>query len=172
MPATLEKVPPRTFKAARGASFGDKDAAKYGKFLERKAGLGKRPVPSEKIVELGEPENSPIHEQFTWDDSVAAHQHRLEEARHLVNHLVYVTGYDDEGKEETARAFHNVIVRNGETERGYVSDAVVWRNPKLAEQVIEAANRELAAWRDRYRSYSELASAVEKVDEALEEIAA
>lgn len=169
--ATIAKVPPRQYKAAVGASFGDKDAAKYGKFLERKAGLGKRLVPPEKVVELAEPEDSPIHEQFTWEDSEAAREWRIREARTLINHIVYVTGHDDEGNEQVSRAFLNVTERNGESQRGYVSDRIVWSRPKLAEQVIESAMRELAGWRDRYESYSELASAVAKIDEVLDEAA-
>ena len=170
-PATIQRVPPRVYKAAPGASFGDDAAVKYGKFLERKAGLGKRLVPPEKIVDLAEPEDSPIHEEFTWDDSVAAHEQRLAQARKLVSHIVYVVGHDDEGKEQVSRAFLNVTVRNGDEQRGYVSDKVIWAEPKLAEQVIKSALRELQGWRDRYESYSELATAIAKVDEVLEEVA-
>jgi hypothetical protein len=36
------------------------------------------------VVEAARPESSPLHDRFTWDDSEAAHQFRLIEARKLI----------------------------------------------------------------------------------------
>ena len=38
----------------------------------------------EDVVEAARPANSPLHTRFTWDDSAAAHQFRLEQARTLI----------------------------------------------------------------------------------------
>lgn len=164
---TIERVPARQYRAAPGARFGHEDAARYGRFLERKAGLGENLVPPERIIELAQPDDSPLHDQFTWDDSHAAHRWRIVEARTLVSHLVYAKEVD--GEEVMVRAFHNVTIRNGHRQRGYVSDRVVWKRPDLAEQVVTKAIRELEGWRDRYRAYSELAGVVAKVEEVLDE---
>lgn len=41
----------------------------------------------ELVVEEARPEGSPLHDQFTWDDAAAAHEHRLYEARALIRSI-------------------------------------------------------------------------------------
>lgn len=38
----------------------------------------------EDVVTAAEPEDSPLHELFTWNNEVAGHKHRLDEARALI----------------------------------------------------------------------------------------
>ena len=164
--ATLQRVPQREYRAAPGAGFGHEAATKYGKFLERK--LRNKPRDPHEIVELARPETSPIHERFTWDDTEAAVRWRVEEARHLVSHIVVSTPKPD-GEVVEARAFFNVTTENGESKRGYISSRQVWARPGLAEQVREAALRELRGWTDRYAIYEELSDVVGRVAEVLAE---
>jgi hypothetical protein len=52
--------------------------------LQRLADLhGRRPTP-EEVIEAARPADSPLHSRFTWDDSEAAHQWRLMQARNLL----------------------------------------------------------------------------------------
>lgn len=39
---------------------------------------------AEKVIEAARPEESPLHEDFTWDDEVAGHKCRLQEAEGLI----------------------------------------------------------------------------------------
>lgn len=39
------------------------------------------------VLEAATPEDSPLHSAFTWDDTEAAHQHRLAEARRIVKSI-------------------------------------------------------------------------------------
>jgi hypothetical protein len=41
-------------------------------------------------VEEAEPEDAVLHNHFEWDDSVAAHEHRLGQARQLIRSVVVV----------------------------------------------------------------------------------
>jgi hypothetical protein len=42
---------------------------------------------AEAFLVAAKKKSSPVHEQFEWDDSVAAHQHRLNQARTMINSL-------------------------------------------------------------------------------------
>lgn len=161
------------FQAARGAQFSDKEARRYGKYLYSKLGLGSRVVPAEVVLKAAEPENSPLHDAFQWDDSQAAHAYRLVQAQHLISHIVINVPVGDNGTETSVRAFHHVteITESGVV-AGYVSERVVWERPDFAVQVKAKALRELRGWRDRYRTYEELAWAAERVGQVVEEMEA
>lgn len=160
------------YKAASGAGFSNRQAQKFGTFLEAKVGLGERPVTPAEIVDAARPKRSPIHNAFTWDDQVAAERWRLDEARHLVQHLVVSVPWED-GTETRVRAFHSVTVagedEDGPLSRGYVSGEVVWSSPELTDQVVTRAFRELRGWTDRYRTYADLGHVVAHIDWVLEQ---
>jgi hypothetical protein len=169
MSATFQRV--RTFKAAAGAGFSDADAERFGKFLEGKLGLGSRPVSPEAIVEAARPTRSPLHRQFTWDDTEAATRYRISEARHLVTHIVVATPLAN-GGQASVRAFHSVATDSVDpdvTARGYVSERVVWTHPEWSAQVVARARAELRGWQRRYATYEELQHLMGAIDDALEE---
>jgi hypothetical protein len=161
--------PARQYRAAPGAPFDDKQAQKYGTFLERKVGLGEGLRSPADIVEASRPVKAPTHEVFEWDDAEAADQYRLQQARQLVNHIMVIRQTDD-GPVVT-RAYHSVVAKadpdDERATRGYVSEAIVWREPKLRDQVVRDALRELQSWRDRYQHYAALAAEVALVEQAL-----
>ena len=65
------------------------------------------------VVDAASDEDSALHEWFEWDDSAAAHAHRLAQARQLIR-VVYVR--DD--KQQKGPAFYHVTT---DDERRYVS---------------------------------------------------
>lgn len=161
--------PERKFKAAPGAGFDDAAAQRYGMFLERKVGLSRGPQSPQTIVDASRPKSAPTHGCFEWNDTEAATQYRLVQARNLVNHLLVVRETD--GGSTLTRAFHSVVARPSEDEpttRGYISEQIVWQTPRLADQIVREALRELQSWRNRYAEYSALQREVGLVDEALQ----
>jgi hypothetical protein len=163
----------KLFTAAPGASFNDEQAQAFGEFLEGRAGLAAGPVSPAEIVKLSRPKRSPTHSQFTWDDTQAAEERRLDQARSLVNHIRVVAVV---GKEHVAtKAFHSVVVRETKDDpptRGYVSQEVVWRSPNLRMQVVNAALRELRHWQQELSIYDDLTAAVDQVGAAIESLEA
>jgi hypothetical protein len=59
---------------------------------------------TDRIVAAAKSPKNPLHDQFEWDDSVAAHQQRLGVARALIRDIVYV-GEDLEGNVVQTIAF-------------------------------------------------------------------
>lgn len=152
------------YLAANGAGFNDAKAKRYGRYLERKVGLGERVVAAEEIVAAARPKRSPIHECFTWDDHEAAEQFRLVEARRLVSHIVRVEPLPT-GETAKVRAFLHVTSETGD--RGYVAETVVWQSENLSQQVVTRAVAELRGWVRRYSVYTQLAGVATRIDEVL-----
>jgi hypothetical protein len=66
---------------------------------------------AEILLVAATPDSHPLHAHFEWDDSVAATQHRLEQARRLIRSC-RVTFAGTDGKIRTVREFHSVVIRD------------------------------------------------------------
>ncbi len=99
----------KKYKARSGAKFSDKQAQVIGKALNSlrdKEGH----ISSEEIVKSASNKKSPLYEFFTWDNTKAAAEFRLHQARSLVNHIVEVVVVS--GKEVTQRSFFSVTAED------------------------------------------------------------
>ena len=66
------------------------------------------------LVEKARPENSPIHDAFTWNDTKAAQERRLGQARYLIAAVVRVTMTSNvDTKVKVVKAFIHVPSRSG-----------------------------------------------------------
>src|SRR5262245_44057464 len=102
-------------------------------------------VTASAVVDAASKESSPLHNYFTWDDSEAAHQYRLTQARTLIKRVRVIA---PDGVEE--QIFHVPSITRGEGE--YQIRSVVVSQPDAYERAMAAA-------------LSDLASAQENVDE-------
>lgn len=122
---------------------------------------GKKMTP-ELVVEDARNSSSPIHKAFDWDDTVAAHKHRLAQARQLENSLRLEIIVGERGVRHVS-AFVNVqsptINENGEVvgERHYEPIKIVLNDPILMQQMLENARKDLMSWYNRYEVVSDLA---------------
>ena len=129
------------------------DAQKAGRRLmaihKRKGHLS-----AEMVLRDAEKVNSPLHDHFEWDDSEAAEQHRLWQARMVINSIVILR---DNGEKDTPlRAF--VHLRDADDEPVYMDINVAMGDEAMRKQVLTRAWRELESWRSRYEEYEELAA--------------
>ncbi len=77
--------------------------------LERKGELT-----AEKVVEKAHALSSPLHDAFTWDDTVAAQERRMDQARYLIGSVrVIVKESNLSPEKETRKAFHHVPNAHG-----------------------------------------------------------
>ena len=121
------------------------------KKIENSYGL----VTPKAIVEEAESELSPLHDYFQWDDTKAANEFRLWQAREMIA-KVRITFQDRE-----LDAYYNVrIMVEGEMQQGYASLTRVISEKSLRVQVINQALRELEYWQIKYSEYKELENLV------------
>lgn len=136
------------YRFKKGITYHGVDAQIAGEELERirvKNGGKLRP---EDIVKSAKLRRSPIHEIFTWDDSAAAHAHRLAEARAFVRTVVIVVKQGP-----PLPAFWNVMVRKSvggdqDAERYYQSAQVISRSPAEYDSALQVMLTELATAQD------------------------
>lgn len=102
------------------------------------------------VVEAARPASHPLHGRFEWDDTKAAHQHRLWQARHLIRMVFEVV----EGTETEAPVFYSLTTdRAAETYRPL---ATILTDDDLYVQLLADAVAELKAMQARYRMLKEL----------------
>lgn len=158
-----------TCKASPGAQFKKKDAPLIDKHLRSLEKLhGQRVTPAIVVDDASDPD-SPLHRYFQWDDTEAAKQWRLQQARLLINHIL-VSVRTPSGDTVDTKAWHSVRITDADdetTERAYVSMSTVDSSPELREQVIATAKRELSYWQIRYRQYVELWPIMDAIDKTM-----
>lgn len=110
----------------------------------------------EEIVTAAEDPASAMHDWFEWDDSEAAQQHRLHQARMLLGVVrVKVTGSDTE-EQEPIRAFVNIRIGDAK-DRQYFTVPDAMKSPDLREKLLEQARRDMDKFCERYHELQELA---------------
>lgn len=122
------------------------------------------PVEAEAVVEAARPKRSPIHGAFEWDDTAAAHQHRLKQARDLVTHLVPVVE-----KDAPRPPVQFVHVRTGEA-KGYVATSRAMSDPEFREQTLMSALAGLRSWWTRYSGLEQMVPLTRRVESLIKRI--
>lgn len=107
-----------------------------------------------QLVEAARSEDSPLHSWFQWDDSEAAQQHRLWQARQLLRVTVQYIGEGDQAV--SVRAFVS-LTTDRNAAGGYRVTATVMANPKQREQLLADAIAEMQRFEKKYSDLKELA---------------
>lgn len=118
----------------------------------------------EAVVKDARRKRSPLHPLFEWDDSAAAHEYRIEQARAAIRAVVWVVEKDD-GEEQSCRAFHHVAVEG--QERGYYALPDVKTDPAKDVYVLSQARGDLARARKRLSEYEGADAIVQALDGVL-----
>lgn len=107
----------------------------------------------EMIVEDARPVNSPLHDDFEWDDSAAADEWRQHTARMMIGSVV-VVHTPEEKKEPTMpiRAFVNVRQESG---RGYTTTARAVSDEELFSQLLDDTLRAINSYRMKLAAFKE-----------------
>ena len=120
---------------------------------------------AEDVIQFAKSRKSPIHEYFTWDDTEAAKQYRLHEARKLTHSIVV---YTEHAKEETIRGFVHLQRIDDGGEKAYTSIEAVKESAELQEQLLESAMRDLRIFRHKYAVIKqEFAGLFEEIDKII-----
>jgi hypothetical protein len=108
--------------------------------------------------------SSPLHGHFNWDDTEAAHQWRLQQARQLIRVTVETLPYDE--PQYLVRAFTSLtpdrLIEGG----GYRATVEVLRTPTERQQMILDCLEELNRLKVKYHILTELAALFKAIDRA------
>ena len=144
-----------------------------GEHLEKlRNKLGKSVGPSD-VLEDASDESSPLYAAFEWNDSAAAEQHRLQQARLLLNNLVVMRIKVQHPNEDLpriitkVRAYHSVVQtdKDGHSSRGYETTARVMNSSDLRNQLLLDVYTTLESIRKKYKQLKELQGVFQAIDD-------
>lgn len=117
---------------------------------------------AEDVVEFARDERTALHSEFEWDDSVAAHQHRLEQARKIIR--LTLTVVESPAGPQTVRMYASCDSDRVNPGGGYRSLVEVMNSEDLRDQLLHAALRDLRTVRRKYQQLRELQPIFRAID--------
>lgn len=118
--------------------------------IEKRDGV----VTKEAFLEESRPEDSPTHNMFEWDDTVAAEKYRLEQSRMIIADVVVTV--ERESKPRKVAGYVNVTLgKHNKAE--YNSIGVAMEDTEKRKAVLSNAFDELKTFENKYSEYQELA---------------
>jgi hypothetical protein len=130
--------------------------------LARKHGGQLRP---EVVVESARDPKSPLHSSFNWDDTEAAIQWRLQQARMLIRAVVTYESVGD-GKTVKVRPYVSLSSDRTEGGPGYRTLVSVMSDDELRAQMLVDARDDMQRFKAKYRALKELVDVFEAMDRA------
>lgn len=108
------------------------------------------------LLEEARKRTSPLHHLFEWNDSKAAEQWRLQQARIIINQVKVVI--DEKEYSQWENVTVHVIDDDGEIQnkRVYKPIEEIMETPALRDQLIANSLRQLRYWEEQNEKYQEL----------------
>jgi len=128
----------------------------------RKANHGM--ISPEKVVEFASDPETALHSKFTWDNSKAAQEYRLWQARTLIRVQV---AYLPQSPGVPVRAFVSLSTERNSKTGGYRPIQFVLKTKPLREQMLIDALAELEAIRCKYSTLKALAPVFAAMDNVI-----
>lgn len=129
--------------------------------IESKNGI----LRAEDVVKNAAVRTSPLHPEFEWDDTKAAHQHRLDQARALIRVCVEFVGEEKKPRQVFVSLKSDRIAGGG-----YRSTVSVLRMNDLRAQLVEDALQDMETFQSRYSRITELAGVREQMSIAADKL--
>lgn len=110
------------------------------------------------VVRVAKKDDHPLHHRFEWNDKIAGHKYRLQQASDLIREVLVTYADGPEGKRKV-RAFVNVQTPDGGR---YEPIESVAQDPFTRELTLRAAEREWKTLKERYDHLAEFIELVRK----------
>lgn len=128
---------------------------------------------ADDVVAAARSARNPLHNLFEWDDSQAAHEYRLQQARTVLRALEVTY---KEREHEPTRAFEVVVKERksdkpSEAKTLWSSHEQAVSDPRSREALIAEAVQQLMAWRRRFKMLNEFDRLLGAIDAAIDEFA-
>lgn len=124
----------------------------------------------EAVIENAKSNRSKLHKLFEWDDTEAAHQYRMEQARRMLRSIEIV--YKE--KPKTPRRAFEIIEkkkRGSQDQRTiYSTTEEAMADPVSRDRIITEALRQLMAFRRRFHGLRELEIVFNSIEQAIDEL--
>ena len=139
------------------------DANMFGEMLEQMERDGVAITPG-AVLDMARELDSPIHNEFEWDDTIAAEKYRLEQARKMIVCLKRVDA-EEEQKDYKLRA----VVSTPGGNNVYVPLQTALGNEEYKAHMLKQAKNDCEIFLAKYRKLEALASVVGAMNEFIHE---
>lgn len=115
---------------------------------------------AKELVEVSRPEEAPLHNEFEWDDTVAAEKWREHQGRCMIAALTVI--YEDTPQKAPIRAFFHIQ----EETSNYEPVEVIIQSEDKQNLLIKTALKELNAFKAKYsgiKAFSKLFSVIDEL---------
>lgn len=116
----------------------------------------------EQIVEFARNEKTELHKCFEWNDTKAAENWRIQQARIVCNSLTVVI------ETETIEPKEFKLIEHDQEQKVYRPVILTVRNEDQYKRLLNQAKDELAAFKKRYASLKELATVIGEIERVLQ----
>ena len=168
----------KQFRARPGSRITDAQAQIYGERLETLAEEHNGGYAAADVVEDAKDVKAPYHDYFEWNNKMAGHEWRLQQARVLTGSITVVVVRKD-GSEDEHRAIEHVVrefpsPETGETQAvaEYVPLKTIVSEPTLWKQLLARYLHEVKQWRKRASLIKELGETLEPIFAAIDTVEA
>lgn len=116
------------------------------------------------LLEASRDENAPLHNEFEWNDGIAAEKYRQYQAQKIIQNVYIKYSTDEqERKEKQERAF--VPVPGGQSV--YVTLKSALTNEEWKSHLMEEAQRDIKVFVAKYRRLTELQGLIHEMEALL-----
>lgn len=134
----------------------------------------------ENLLDVSRPNDAPVHNEFEWNDGVAAEKYRVSQAAALIRHVIVYEKPEEKddkpapvqvvavnhGDMNGCRAFGSLHVPGGGKER-YVATHKMLGDDEMRDILLDNARRELNSFVFKYRQLNGLASLLREAADSL-----
>ena len=122
--------------------------------------LGETYTP-EQVLDLARNPETELHKCFDWNDTTAAESWRKQQARYVCTSLV-VTVKKSDGVETSYR-----VIQHDKEDGAYRPVTLTVRDDDQYGRLLRQAKAELASFRKRYKSITELEGVIDEIEAVL-----
>jgi hypothetical protein len=144
-----------------------KDKEIVAKRLAEIAGRNNGSLTPDLVVKDAEDSSSPLHELFEWDDGIAGHKYRIEQARHVITSVRVVITTEHKA---VSTVYYVRDPEADSTEQGYVSIDKLKSDSDLARESIVMEFSRAASYLQRARIHAEALGMAQEVDALIADV--
>lgn len=126
------------------------DPQAAGEQMERLEAVGN--LTPKHLLDANREVGSPLHDEFEWDDGVAAEKYRENQAAYFIRQIV-VERESVSSEPVSVRAF---VSTGADSNHSYLSISRVLSDRELRANLLSMAKAEMCAFRAKYESLEEL----------------
>lgn len=137
------------------------DAQTSGELFERLSATAEG-LTARTLLEASKPESAPLHNDYEWNDEIAADNWRLQQSNHFINSISVVMVSKETNEEMQVRAFHITT-----EEHKYDPIELIVQQKDKYTALLSNAKAELETFKRKYNTLKELKPVFEAITEVL-----